>query len=197
MATHKLLLHPADPQSPAVTTEGLEKCLQAIELIGEPVRLKAEIIYPVGEQFLQLITFLGCSPMIELELPSDVESQEAGSRDGRFCHVSLTSSNGDLLFRADEHGTEPRCPQCRKPDPHWRERLNAWREDPQQLHWACTVCDYTGLITDLNFRKYAGFARNFIEIRGVYPSEAIPGEALLASLAALTGCNWNTLYIKE
>ncbi len=197
MATHKLLLHPADPQCPAVETDVLAKRLQSIGLIGEPVRLKAETIYPVGEQFLQLITFLGCSPMIELDLPSDAESREAGSRDGRFCHVSLTSSSGNLQYRADEHRTEPRCPQCRKPDPQWQEWLQTWQADRQQLHWACTFCDYTGLITDLNFRKSAGFGRNFIEIRGVYPSEAIPGEALLASLQALSGCNWNMLYIKE
>jgi hypothetical protein len=197
VATHKLLLHPADPQYPAVATDVLAECLQSIGLIGEPVRLRAETIYPVGEQFLQLITFLGCSPRIELELPSDVESQEAGSKDGRFCHVSLTSNDGDLQFRADKHGTEPRCPLCRKPDPQWRDRLHAWQADRHQLHWACTLCNYTGQITDLNFRKSAGFGRNFIEIRGVYPSEAIPGTALLASLQALTGCNWNTLYIKE
>ncbi len=197
MATHKLLLHPADPQCPAVATDVLVNRLQSIGLIGEPVRLKAETIYPAGEQFLQLITFLGCSPMIELELPPDAESREAGSKDGRFCHISLTSSDGDLQFRADEQRTEPRCPLCRKPDPQWRERLNAWQADRQQLHWSCTVCEYTGQITDLNFRKYAGFGRNFIEISGIYPFEAIPGEALLASLQALTGCSWNILYIKE
>ena len=197
MATHKLLLHPADPQCPAVATDVLAKSLQSIGMIGEPVRLKTETIYPVGEQFLQLITFLGCSPMIELELPADAESREAGSRDGRFCHVSLSGSGGELQFRADAHKTEARCPSCRKPDPQWREWINAWQTDQQQLHWACTVCDYTGQITDLNFRKHAGFGRNFIEIRGIYPSEAIPGEALLASLQTLTGCNWNTLYIKE
>ena len=197
MATHKLLLHPADPQCPSVETDVLVKSLQSIGLIGEPVRLKTETIYPAGEQFLQLITFLGCSPMIELQLPADAESREAGSRDGRFCHVSLTGSGGELQFRADAHKTEARCPSCRKPAPQWQERLHAWQADQQQLHWTCTVCDYTGQITDLNFRKHAGFGRNFIEIRGIYPSEAIPGEALLASLQALTGCNWNTLYIKE
>jgi len=197
MAAHKLLLHPADPQCPAIPTDVLVERLQSIGLIGEPVRLTAETIYPVGGHFLQLITFLGCSPMIELELPADAGSLEAGSKDGRFCHAAIADSGGNLQFRADEHKTEPRCPQCRKPDPHWREWLHAWEEDPQRLHWSCTSCGYTGELTDLNFRKSAGFGRNFIEIRGIYPSEAIPGEALLASLQTLTGCTWNTLYIKE
>jgi len=197
VAAHKLLLHPADPQCPAIPADVLVERLQSIGLIGEPVRLTTETIYPVGEHFLQLITFLGCSPMIELELPADADSLEAGSKDGRFCHAAIADSRGELQFRADAHKTEPRCPQCRKPDPHWRERLNAWKEDPQHLHWSCASCGYTGELTDLNFRKSAGFGRNFIEIRGIYPSEAIPGEVLLASLQTLTGCSWNTLYIKE
>ncbi len=192
-----MLLHPADPHCAPITTDTLAECLQSIGLISDPVRLDAETIYPVGEQFLQLITFLGCSPMIEIELPADIDSLEAGSRDGRFCHVSLSGDGEHLHFRADAHPHEPRCPHCRKPDPDWREHLHAWREDRQRLHWSCAVCDYTGQLTDLNFRKSAGFGRTFIEIRGIYPSEAIPGEALLAGLQAISGCQWNILYIKE
>ncbi len=197
MAVHKLLLHPADPTCPQVATDVLIDCLQSIGLIGEPVRLDVETIYPAGEHFLQLITFLGCSPMIELELPADANSLEAGSRDGRYCHVTVTGHEGHLQFRADEHTTEPRCPQCRKPEPQWCELLYAWQQDPQRLHWSCTVCSYSGQLTDLNFRKSAGVGRNFIEIRGIYPSEAIPGETLLASLKLLTGCHWNMLYMQE
>jgi len=104
---------------------------------------------------------------------------------------------GDLQFRADEHTTEPRCPACRKPEPHWREQLHAWRQDSQCLQWSCTVCGFTGQLTDLNFRKSAGFGRVFVEIRGIYPFEAVPGEALLANLKTLTGCHWNLIYIKE
>ena len=135
--------------------------------------------------------------MIELEPPTDTDRLEAGSRDGSFFHVSITDTEGRLRFRADEHKTEPRCPQCRKPDTQWREHLLAWQEDAQRLHWSCTRCGHKGQLTDLNFRKSAGFGRNFIEIRGIYPSEAIPGAALFASLQALSGCKWNVLYIKE
>ena len=197
MATHKMLLYPADPQCPAISTQTLVKCLQSIGLIAAPIRLATETIYPVGEHFLQLITFLGCSPTIELEPPTDSDRLEAGSNNGNFCHVALTYSEGRLQFRADAQKTAPRCPQCRQPDTHWREHLQAWQEDPECLHWSCSRCDYKGQLTDLNFRKFAGFGRNFIEIRGIYPSEAIPGEALLTSLEALNGCKWSILYIKE
>ena len=135
--------------------------------------------------------------MIELELPADADSLETGSRDGRFCNVIITGSGEQLQFRADEHSTEPRCPQCRKPEMLWHEQIHTWQDNPQRLDWSCMTCGYTGQLTDLNFRKSAGFGKIFIEIRGIHPSEAIPGEALLASLQTLTGCQWNTLYIKE
>ena len=192
-----MLLHPADPQCPSIATDVLAERLQAIGLIAAPVRLGSETIYPAGEYFLQLITFLGCSPAIEIELPTDIDSLESGSRDGRFCHVTLSDGGEHLHFRAGLAPPEPRCPHCRKPDPHWPEHLHTWQEDRQRLHWSCALCDYSGQLTDLNFRKSAGFARMFIEIRGIYPAEAIPGEALLASLQALSGCQWKILYIKE
>lgn len=192
-----MLLHPADPHCPSIATDVLAECLQAIGLIAAPVRLKSETIYPAGEHFLHLITFLGCSPMIEIELPTDIDALETGSREGRFCHVTLTGGGEHLQFRAGAHLTDPRCPKCRKPEPLWRDHLLAWQEDRQGLHWSCTVCGYSGQLTDLNFRKSAGFGRTFVEIRGIYPFEAIPGEALLASLQAVSGCKWNTLYIKE
>ncbi|MGB5438357.1 MAG: hypothetical protein WBN90_01720 [Gammaproteobacteria bacterium] len=197
MAVHKMLLHPADPHCPPIAKDVLAERLQSIGLIAAPVRIGSETIYPAGEYFLQLITFLGCSPAIEIELPTDADSLEAASRDGRFCHVTVTGDGQNLQFRAATKPAVPRCPQCRKPDPHWPENLHSWQEDRQQLHWSCALCGYSGQLTDLNFRKSAGFARTFIEIRGIYPAEAIPGEALLASLQALSGCKWNILYINE
>jgi hypothetical protein len=36
-----------------------------------------------------------------------------------------------------------------------------------------------------------------VEIRGIYPSEAVPGETLLKALQSLTGGDWSILYSKE
>ena len=43
----------------------------------------------------------------------------------------------------------------------------------------------------------AGFGRTFIEIRGIYPSEAVPTDALLDKLQRLADGPWKTIYIKE
>jgi hypothetical protein len=52
-------------------------------------------------------------------------------------------------------------------------------------------------MTDWVFRKTAGFGKVFVEIRGIYPAEAVPGEALLAALKDRTGGTWRYIYIKE
>ena len=196
MAAHKLILLPSDPDCPAVSTERLATELQAIGLIGPPRQLHNDSFYPTGEHFLQLITFLGCSPMIELEPPSDPVRLASDSASGKFCHVFLSSSE-TLRFRADPRTPAPRCPACRAPLSDWPSRLQAWQTDPVNNGWHCQQCGHKGKITTLGFRKSAGFGHSFVEIRGIYPSEAVPGEALLNTLKSITGGNWSTLYLQE
>ena len=196
MTAHKLLLLPADPSCPAVGLKRLAECLQAIGLIGKPVALNDGLFYPTGDRFLQLVTFLGCAPMIELDPPADPAERENASAEGRFCHVYLTETER-VQFRADGQTRTARCPHCRKPEPDWDALIQAWRQDPTNTGWQCAACGHTGQPTELQFRKTAGFGKTWIEIRGIHPSEAVPCDALLATLRALSGCDWNTLYIKE
>jgi hypothetical protein len=36
-----------------------------------------------------------------------------------------------------------------------------------------------------------------IEVWGIHPSEAVPVDALLASLAAFSHCGWNYMYVND
>ena len=196
MAAYKLLLLPADPSCPAIGLDRLAERLQAIGLIGQPVPLHDGLFYPTGDRFLQLVTFLGCAPMIELDPPADPAELESASIEGRFCHIYLTETE-QLQFRAEAQTRTARCPQCRKPEPDWEALIRAWQQDPVKSVWQCAACGHAGRPSDLQFRKTAGFGRTWIEIRGIHPSEAVPGDALLAALHTLSGCDWNTVYIKE
>ena len=196
MAAHKLILLPADPDCTPVTSTALADSLQSIGLLGAASDINGATYYPTGDHFLQLITFLGCSPMIELEPPADHEMLADASREGRFCHVFLECSD-TLRFRCDPRTPPPRCPQCRAPLADWPTILQAWRDDPANDHCHCPQCNASARITELGFRKTAGFGRTFVEIRGIHPSEAVPVEALLNTLKTLTHCAWSTIYIKE
>ncbi|QLQ33783.1 MAG: hypothetical protein HZT40_21650 [Candidatus Thiothrix singaporensis] len=68
---------PVQAEALATTSpEHLRACLQAVGLLGEPL---GEGRYAVGEAFLSLVCFLGCSPDIELTPQADKP----------FCYVQL------------------------------------------------------------------------------------------------------------
>lgn len=196
MAAYKLILLPTEPQCPPLDCAQLASELQAMQLIGQPVALDNGVFYPTGEQFLQHISFLGCSPMIELEPPSDPATLPADSAAGKFCHVFLHSSTS-LCLRADKQCPAPRCPQCRQPFSGWRTTFSTYQQNPTLTDWNCSGCGFNGQLTDLSFRKAAGIGHTFIEIRGIYPSEAVPTDALLKRLQRLSGGPWRTIYIRE
>ncbi len=196
MPAPKLLLFPADTDTAAVPEDTLTQKLQAIGLIGRRMCLENAAFYPVGEHFLQLVTFLGCSPAIELDPPGDPQDLERASAAGRFCHVFIDS--GDRLrFRGDSQTQPPRCPGCRSPEPEWEARLHSWQAGEHGTDWTCQACGFSGHLSDLVFRKTAGFSRTFLEIRGIYPAEAVPGPALLDTLAGLTGNLWTSIYLRD
>ncbi|MDX2457706.1 MAG: hypothetical protein QNL87_09380 [Gammaproteobacteria bacterium] len=196
MAAYKLILLPADPLCPLVNCEQLAGELQAIGLVRAPVALEDNVFYPTGDNFLQLVSFLGCSPMIELDPPADRTTLLTASAAGKFCHLFLNCTE-TLAFRADSQCPPPRCPDCRQPVADWQTAIESWKKNTAQSDWICTHCGFAGQLTALQFRKAAGFGRTFIEIRGIYPSEAVPTDALLDTLQRLTNGPWKTIYMKE
>lgn len=196
MPAYKLLLYPRDPDRAPLDITVLAGALREIGFIGTPVAVADGEFHPTGERFLQLVSFLGCSPAIELEPPADPAMLEDARERGAFCHVYLVSTPS-LTFRADARTTPPRCPACGRADPDWHARIAAWRDDPAALAWTCPACGHHGQLTDLRFRKSAGFARTWVEIRGIHPAEAVPDPALLARLEDLAGCAWQYCYLQE
>lgn len=196
MPVHKLILLPADPQAAIRDYNGLATGLQEIGLIGNASTCTLGTFYPVGDRFLQLVSFLGCSPMIELAPPADTALLDTAVAEASFCHATLSCMPA-MQFRADPQTRPPRCPQCGQAEPDWETHIRQWRANPAQTQWTCKACDYHGELTGWDFRKNAGFGKVFVEIRGIYPSEAVPGDALLNTLRTVTGNPWHYMYIKE
>ena len=79
----------------------------------------------------------------------------------------------------------------------WPELIERWRTDARATQWECRECGYHGRLFDLNFRQRGAFGHSFIDIWGVHPAEAVPGETLLATLGELSGCDWRYLYLQD
>lgn len=197
VAVHKLVLCPTHVDHGVVDSATLVTTLQDIGLLATPVCHNLPGGYRAGEHFLQLVSFLGCSPAIELEPPLDPEECAHACASGRLCHVRIPAPDQRIRFRGDTRLPTPRCPHCRKAEEHWPELLARWRLAPQAGDWECRICGYQGRLFDLNFRQRGAFGRCFVDIWGIHPAEAVPDESLLSSLAGLSGGAWKYLYLQD
>lgn len=196
MSVNKLVLLPRDPEATLADTTPLQRSLSACGLIGEALEHAGDRCYATGDHFLQLVTFLGCSPTIELDPPANPGLLEAALRNGEFCHVRL-HTGAAMRFRADPATRPPRCPACRAPVTDWQAVIEKGLQAGGDTPWQCPTCEKPSPVTALDFRKTAGCGRIFVDICGIYPSEAVPCDALLETLGQVSGGPWYHIYIKE
>ena len=136
--------------------------------------------YLPGENFLSLVTFLGCSPNINLQ----------PSTDEPHCFVSILHSSNKPKHLGHTSTCHPKCPNCTK-------RIANWKTDNwQQADELCT-CDKCGTQTpyaQLNWKQECGFGCCGFEIAHIYPHEAVPTDQLLEALEEKTGIKWLYCY---
>ncbi|HID50356.1 MAG TPA: hypothetical protein EYP40_12230 [Chromatiales bacterium] len=182
-----LILHPADPEFAPPSADELASKLRAIGLIGAAWGEPDGQRYLIGEHFLQLVSFLGCAPAIELA---------PGGADQAFCHIGISPVTREPEFRVDSRDVMPRCPHCRHRLADWPARIEGWQSNPAH-RTACPGCDAPLSVLELDWRQAAGFGRIFIRIFNIYPREALPTEALGNRLRQATGQSWNYFFQRE
>jgi len=172
----------------------LANALSEIEFIGEQLPVADPAIAPtinngqrflIGDQFLNFVTFMGCSPAIEIEPPDN------GSED--FCHVVISPAHDKTEFCADAAGKGPRCPHCRHEEQDWQTLAKQYQDDTA-LEYACPQCQQITPLLNLNWRKSAVAARIFISIYSVFPNEAVLADKVLQVLEQATGARWRYFY---
>ena len=153
--------------------------LQHCELVGEAISDKD---FLVGEQFLQHVTFAGCSPFIQLE------PLENGGKE--FCYLSLLGPFEKPELFLCSNRSRPRCPSCKHRPDNWKQLSANWQEDPTH-NWPCEKCGTLLSPLILDWRHYAAWGRLLVEIHQIYPGEAIPGNKLMQQLRHQTGIEWD------
>lgn len=181
---HCLVLFPVEPDA-VLSQAVLTGVLQAQGVIGDELEPD---YYKIGEQFLSLICFLGCSPFIELE----------PQKDKPFCYVQVPDAAAQPLFMAGRNVKVPRCPACKTPYKELVEQLLAVTAvgDDVLAERTCRECGTAFLPAERNWRKSAVFARTRIVIGNIHESEAVPDAALMQALAAASGVEWQYAYLR-
>ena len=184
MSTGRLIFSfPAPLSREAV--QRLLSALTAAGFIGKPLRPGAPE-FLAGDRFLQLVTFMGCSPFLQLE-PDDVG-------DGEFCHVRVRGPYREPRFIRGTNTRPPRCPGCRRRVEAWQPLAERWEETRDAEH-RCPECGTETPFADLEWRQNAGVGRLFIEVTQVFPGEAVPVPALM-DLLAEAGGPWSYFYVQ-
>ena len=173
-----LFLTTENPDDDFDDLESLTDCLKSLKLIGE----QTTDYFLCGNQFAQLITFMGCSPHLVFSPPDDGSSS--------FCHIRILQFKQPTLFTGQQTAP-PRCPACRFRISNWKTDLNL---DSDEL-WQCPQCHQQTPVTHLDWRQSGGAGNILIEIKNIFPGEAVPVDKLLAALRNLSGSNWKYFYI--
>jgi len=178
MSIGKLILYPRETSSAPPTVELLIKLLQELKLIGRPIDSEINSFLP-GDSFLQLISFVGCSPNICLAPQTDTKSD--------FSSVTIRGPFQRPQLVRDRNCRPPRCPGCNKPIPDWEKSFNSALLN-------CKRCGTESGAEDINWGRYAGYSRMFIEINNVFPGEATPVDLLFNQLKRETGVTWQYFF---
>jgi len=144
--------------------------------------------YFIGERFFDHVSFLGCSPHLNL-----APSENGDDSGDEFCHIGIESGDS-VKFLGGDNVRAPQCPQCKAVDEDWQAVMPRWQKAPEVFTRQCQQCGATKPLQMFNWRRTAGFAAVSIHIWGVHQSEAVPNDGLLMELEALTRCPWEYFY---
>jgi hypothetical protein len=168
--TGRLILTPQNPYRLPDHPDEILKRLQKIGLIDVPLKPHSDA-YLLGDQFMQLINFLGCSPYIQLK------PNETGEP---FCYLRLEGPYPHPKPIYGRNTNPPRCEACRKRVDNWQHSFKRFDEHRQKA--CCPHCGHLQDPATYDFRQSAGCGRLFLFIENIFPQEAIPSPALLKNL---------------
>lgn len=178
MSIGKLILYPSNAESPAPDAELLIKSLLKLGLIGQPIDSDTNR-FLAGERFLQLISFVGCSPSVCLTTQDNIGKD--------FCHLSIRGPFNPPQLVFDKSCRPPRCPVCRK-------SITGWKEFVGSPEISCNQCGETPGPEEITWGRRAGYGRMFIEIHNIFPGEAQPVDRLFKRLQTETGLEWDYFF---
>ena len=144
--------------------------------------------FSAGHRFLELITFLGCSPHIEISPSKD---EKTG-----FCYVQIAVlKTGPEYIAGGLTNRQPRCSHCRDSVPQWRTAWKRGGKNPNSVSVTCPSCGTSQALTTLHWPKDTGFAQFYLLVENIFPGEAVPVPELMALLGKFSGCDWRYFHI--
>ena len=174
---NRLLLYAGPGKSKLCRAQELEAHLKELGFIAEACETGSND-YCTGKSFINLITFLGCSPDIALS-PGDGDP---------YCFVRLHDMTDEYRLYHGLNTRPPRCTVCQKTRDDWQHCLQ------DDFCGQCSLDDRAGT---LRWRRQAALSRLVMEVMNIYPHEAVPSSQLLTFLGDVSDVEWGYAYLQE
>jgi len=179
-STPRLILHPVDHQYIPDNNSPILESLKAVQFINPSIHDSGT--YLAGNEFINLLSFLGCSPDIIL-------SPDNGDK---FCSISIPETHDDITLLGYTSMIVPGCPVCNHKVVDWKQHFHQWKKGDYIYH--CTECQTGTPVPRLKWRQEAGYGRFCITISHIHPHEAVPSEKLLSTLQQTCNTDWTYFY---
>lgn len=188
--TGRLVLAPSDPFFLPPDTDSILSRLRKMKFCGNPLTDLDGKGYLLGERFMQLINFIGCSPYVQLEPTADNRP---------FCHLIIDGPYPRPRFLQGRNKAFPRCSNCRKRIPQWETHIAEWSEAAETYQSKCPHCGHQQSPANYDWRQSAGCGYLFLFVENIFPNEAIPSPELLNALQTCSKNSpvWNFFYIQD
>jgi hypothetical protein len=186
--TGRLVLTPQDPYLRPEEPARILALLREIGFVGDRLS-DGEDRYLMGDNFMQLVTFMGCSPYIRLT-PDEPEQP--------FCHLVIDGPSERPRLLRGRNTSPPRCALCRKRLNDWQTTFEAWQQEAPRWQAPCPHCGHLQDPATYDFRQSAGCGSLFLYVENIFPQEAIPSPALLHQLKTTTDNQpWRYFYLQD
>lgn len=186
--------------SPRICNQNMPKVMPLIDYLQHSGFIGAPLVgqttpnsFLVGEAFLQILTFMGCSPQIDLEPSTEGK---------KFCYIHVDGPWPTPKLYYGQNTQTPRCCLCKarvvaasSPDHSWHQLLPDWLTDPYRHSINCSRCGHQQRPLDLNWRRGAAFGHLFIVVENIFPGESVPVPVFLANLHKTTDVFWHYFYV--
>ena len=178
-AISRLVIHPKHATDCPQDVPGVINVLSRIGLLGEPDLPDNRFL--VGNEFLSLVSFMGCSPSIRLN-PAEGDN---------YCYVQINPVSDSVRCLGYTSFISPQCPAC-------KQKITHWKNDPIWFDGSttktCELCGAEKPVQSFRWRKEAGFGRFSVHISYIHPHEVVPAESIFQALEQATDFSWVYFY---
>lgn len=164
-----------------------------LAIISKPLIKDNKEYFLAGDNYLDYISFLGCSPCLNFEPAQNITLSLLKETIADLNYIQFYFNSGSYCFKKTPFGVKAVCPLCKTKIKEWKELITNW-ENNSNPDTICPQCHQVISIINIDWKKTAGFFQTAILLYGVQAELAIPTDNFLTQLENITRVKWHYFY---